>query len=153
LFPLQKKYINLIDKSVINLISPIYSPQGLCFFPPNCLAVCDTENHLLRKIDLDTQSVSTLAGIGIGKRSGATCQQDFEGGRPGLDQDLSSPWDVCLGRSPSCSENDTLYIAMAGSHQVWAYALQTSTWKQVIQSSATKKSLLEVKKVHFLPWK
>ncbi|MBL8130955.1 MAG: redoxin domain-containing protein [Anaerolineae bacterium] len=74
------------------------------------LYVADTENHAIRVVDLAAETVATLAGTGrqgygrleIGARS------------PGLDTDLSSPWDVTFG------EGDLLYVAMAGPHQLWA---------------------------------
>ncbi|MBI4457982.1 redoxin domain-containing protein [Candidatus Uhrbacteria bacterium] len=64
-------------------------PQGLCFAGEK-LYVCDTENHLLREVDLAEKTVTTLA-------AGAT---------------LNSPWDVAW-------RDGELYVAMAGSHQIW----------------------------------
>ena len=84
------------------------SPQGMALDAAhNCLYVADTGNHLLRRIDLDTQTVTTVAGTGEQGLHRA------EGG-PALSTPLNSPWDICL------LENQ-LYIAMAGSHQIWVY--------------------------------
>jgi hypothetical protein len=79
--------------------------------------VCDTGNHALRLIKLGADDqVSTVAGNG-------TRGNDVEGGKSGVEQELSSPWDLCLGFSPEMFKRsertfDVIYIAMAGSHQV-----------------------------------
>ena len=84
---------------------------------PNVLLICDTGNHAIRSINLDSGLVTTLAGNG-------SRGNDLEGGRVGPEQPLSSPWALCLGyspemlKSPEEKEIDALYIAMAGSHQV-----------------------------------
>uniref|UniRef100_A0A672JJ42 NHL repeat containing 2 n=1 Tax=Salarias fasciatus TaxID=181472 RepID=A0A672JJ42_SALFA len=77
--------------------------------------VADTENHLIRKIDLLQGKVSTLAGVG-------TQGTDREGGAPGPQQPISSPWDVALGTAGGVEDN-VLWIAMAGTHQIWALFL------------------------------
>ncbi len=81
-----------------------HHPQGLVTGQGN-LYVCDTENHLIRKIDLETYDVSTV--VGTGKMT-----YDFAGGRMGRQQGINSPWDVVR-------EGSTLYVAMAGQHQIW----------------------------------
>jgi DNA-binding beta-propeller fold protein YncE len=79
--------------------------------------VADTENHLIRQIDLKAKTVTTIAGTG---------QQMREYGVIGMARTvaLNSPWDLQLvGRS--------LYIAMAGPHQIWRLDLdkqQVSTF-------------------------
>ena len=81
-----------------------FRPQGMALDGDN-LYVADTENHLLRKVDLKSRSVQTLAGTGKQSR------EYFETG-PARNIALNSPWDLQLvGR--------TLYIAMAGPHQIW----------------------------------
>ena len=45
------------------------------------------------KIDLKSKVVSTLAGTG-------TQGSDKEGGKTGIEQSISSPWDVLLGPPP-----------------------------------------------------
>ncbi|MBW00087.1 NHL repeat-containing protein 2, partial [Eschrichtius robustus] len=68
-------------------------------------------------IDLEAETVSTVAGIGI---QGT----DKEGGAKGEEQPISSPWDVVFGRSGSeVQRDDILWIAMAGTHQIWAFLL------------------------------
>nr|XP_017496966.2 NHL repeat-containing protein 2 isoform X2 [Manis javanica] len=96
--------------------STFNSPQGVAI-KNNTIYVADTENHLIRKIDLEAEMVSTVAGIGI---QGA----DKEGGAKGEHQPISSPWDVVFGTSGSeVQRDDILWIAMAGTHQIWALLL------------------------------
>jgi thiol-disulfide isomerase/thioredoxin len=81
-----------------------FRPQGLAL-GGETLYIADTENHLIRQIDLKAKIVKTIAGTG---------QQMREYGLtgPALSIALNSPWDLQLvGR--------TLYIAMAGPHQIW----------------------------------
>ncbi|TSK14751.1 NHL repeat-containing protein 2 [Bagarius yarrelli] len=91
------------------------SPQGV-FLKGDAVYVADTENHLIRKIDLSEKKVITLAGIGI---QGT----DKEGGAMGLQQPISSPWDIVLGTAGG-PEDNVLWIAMAGTHQIWALFLE-----------------------------
>ncbi|XP_026171284.1 NHL repeat-containing protein 2 [Mastacembelus armatus] len=90
------------------------SPQGVAI-KGDTVYVADTENHLIRKIDLLGGRVSTLAGVGA---QGT----DKEGGAMGPQQPISSPWDVTLGTSGGVEDN-VLWIAMAGTHQIWALFL------------------------------
>ncbi|MDQ6883984.1 MAG: alkyl hydroperoxide reductase [Candidatus Dormibacteraeota bacterium] len=85
-------------------------PQGLAT-GDGVLFVADTENHAIRRVDLLSGDVRTLAGTG-GQAP------DIGGGGAGASTPLSSPWDLALsGR--------TLYIAMAGIHQIWWLDLGT----------------------------
>jgi sugar lactone lactonase YvrE len=89
-----------------------FRPQGVCFDPEkNVLYVADTENHAIRRVDLNTKAVETLAGTGSQAR-----RPNQEG--TGRTVDLNSPWDVLLN-------GDTLYIAMAGPHQLWSLNLKS----------------------------
>ncbi|KAM2468598.1 hypothetical protein FF1_010260 [Malus domestica] len=88
-------------------------PQGLAYNPrKNLLYVADTENHALREIDFVNETVRTLAGNG-------TKGSDYRGGGKGTTffQLLNSPWDVCFH-----PVNEKVYIAMAGSHQIWEHS-------------------------------
>ncbi len=81
-----------------------YRPQGMAL-DGDQLYVADTENHLIRKINLKGRTVETIAG------TGEQSHQYFKRG-PAREIALNSPWDLqLLGR--------TLYIAMAGPHQIW----------------------------------
>ncbi|XP_015631766.1 protein SUPPRESSOR OF QUENCHING 1, chloroplastic isoform X6 [Oryza sativa Japonica Group] len=85
-------------------------PQGLAYnSKKNILYVADTENHALREINFVSETVKTLAGNG-------TKGSDYRGGGQGTNQVLNSPWDVCYDPS-----KETLYIAMAGQHQIWKH--------------------------------
>jgi hypothetical protein len=81
-----------------------YRPQGLAL-SGDSLYVADTENHLIRRVDLKSRVVETIAGTGEQSR------QYFKTG-PGRTIALNSPWDLQLA-------GQTLYIAMAGPHQIW----------------------------------
>jgi hypothetical protein len=87
-------------------------PQGMAR-SASTLYIADTENHAIRAIDLDSGLVTTLAG------TGAQARQSGDGG-PGRTTALSSPWDLALA-------GDVLYIAMAGTHQIWRLQLDTGS--------------------------
>ena len=92
-------------------VAEFSEPQGLCLLPDGAVAVADTVNHLIRRLDLDTGEVTTLAGTGEQLRGAP-----FAG--PALEQPLSSPWDLAW-------YDDRLVVAMAGIHQLWAYDGET----------------------------
>jgi hypothetical protein len=83
-------------------------PQGLALAGDR-LYVADTENHLIRAVDLATGAVSTVAGTGRQARA-------VRAMAPALEADLSSPWDLTV-------LDGVLYIAMAGLHQLWTLDL------------------------------
>lgn len=83
-------------------------PQGMAL-DGDVLYVADTENHLLRRLDLKARQVTTIAG------TGTQALGQYRRG-PARDVALSSPWDLVR-------EKDILYIAMAGPHQIWAMNL------------------------------
>ncbi len=88
-----------------------HQPQGMALSPDGkTLYVADTENHAVRQVDLAAKTVATIAGTGQ-----QTYERNPDG--PGKSTALSSPWDLALiGR--------TLYIAMAGTHQIWTHDLE-----------------------------
>ena len=84
-------------------------PQGLAL-DSDVLYVADTENNLIRRVDLKTKKVETIAGTGK--------LEDFNGkGGKAKTTGLRSPWDLSL-------VGKNLYIAMAGSHQIWRMDLE-----------------------------
>ncbi|XP_039631906.1 NHL repeat-containing protein 2 isoform X1 [Polypterus senegalus] len=95
-------------------VAKFNSPQGIAVIK-NTIYVADTENHLIRMVDLLEEKVSTIAGVGM---QGT----DKEGGAFGKQQPISSPWDLALGTAGS-NEYNVLWIAMAGTHQIWALFL------------------------------
>ena len=87
------------------------SPQGMAFDPEHqWLYVADTGNHCLRKIDLRSQIVETIAGLG------QQSQVIYPHGGDAREIELNSPWDLIKYRH-------FLLIAMAGSHQIWGLNL------------------------------
>ncbi len=89
-----------------------YKPQGLAI-ENNFLFVADTENQLIRKIDLKNKIVSTIAGTGT--------IEGFTGeGGDAVKTALRSPWDLSL------VAGEKLFVAMAGSHQIWLLDLKTN---------------------------
>ncbi|MFI6373866.1 NHL domain-containing thioredoxin family protein [Streptomyces sp. NPDC050546] len=83
-------------------------PQGLALLDDDSVVVADTVNHALRRLDLATGEVTTLAGTGRQWWQGSPTSG------PAREVDLSSPWDVALWQG-------RVWIAMAGVHQLWAY--------------------------------
>lgn len=81
-------------------------PQGLCWFD-DALFVADTRNHVIRRVDAVTGGVTTVAGTG---ELGPVHAEHARA--PALDVSLRSPWDLCV-------VEDSIFIAMAGSHQIW----------------------------------
>ncbi len=99
-----------------------HHPQG-CALRGDVLYVADTENHMIRKVDLKKQQVETIAGTGK--------QASFPWPRPKglasgripkrwvgvpLRTELNSPWALWV-------HDRYLYIAMAGTHQIWRMTL------------------------------
>lgn len=41
------------------------NPQGVCWLDSDSFIVCDTGNHLLRKVNLESKTVETFAGTGV----------------------------------------------------------------------------------------
>ena len=78
-------------------------PQGLAC-DGEAVYVADTGNHALRRIDLASGAVETLAGIG---RRGAM----LGGPTPADKTALASPWDLEI-------DGTVLFFANAGSHQL-----------------------------------
>ncbi|MCU0878414.1 MAG: redoxin domain-containing protein [Pirellulaceae bacterium] len=94
-------------------------PQG-CALKGEFLYVADTENHLIRKVDLKAKKVSTLAGTGSQAAHAWPGLDDAQAtGKlpdrwvgPSRATALNSPWALYF-------HDNELYIAMAGPHQIW----------------------------------
>ena len=91
-------------------------PHGMTV-QDNVLYVADTNNHAIRRVDLNAQTVETVAGTG--NKGGGLLRFGQIINDP-LNFELRSPWDVEL-------VGDTLHIAMAGTHQLWMLDLATNT--------------------------
>ena len=91
-----------------------HHPQGMALRGDN-LYVADTENHLIRKLDLKAKTVKTIAGTGK--------QAEFmASGGMGISSPLNSHWDLAYLAGQ-------LYIAMAGAHQIWVMDLETTVFQ------------------------
>lgn len=89
------------------------APQGIALDAANqLLYVADTHNHAIRRLDLQQQTVTTIAGTGQQSRQ----IQPHSG--LALATALNSPWDIVL-------VGPQILIAMAGAHQIWRLDLQT----------------------------
>lgn len=87
-----------------------FRPQGVAW-KDDCIIVADTENHAIRIIDLQQKQVTKLLGTG---KQGPWRSQ----GGQGNDTPISSPWDVAV-------KDNSIFIAMAGNHQIWTYDINT----------------------------
>lgn len=93
-------------------VASFAAPQGLAC-DAQAVYVADTGNHAVRRIDLATGTVETLAGIGV---RGPVLKSITTG----CETPLASPWDLALhGRR--------LFVANAGSHQIAAIDLDDLT--------------------------
>jgi len=89
----------------------LHQPEGL-FVDGDRLYVADTENHVIRRVDLKEKRVETIAGTGkqvYGSDSGDARKVP-----------LNSPWDVIV-------KDGFLYVAMAGNHAIWRMDLAKGT--------------------------
>jgi sugar lactone lactonase YvrE len=88
-------------------------PQGMALLGDS-LYVADRANHAVRRVDLASGRVETVAGTG--RLGGAM--------RAGVARrtDLRSPWDVCA-IGPGTAADGALFVAMAGAHQIWRLEL------------------------------
>ncbi|MGA1194948.1 MAG: thioredoxin-like domain-containing protein [Candidatus Latescibacterota bacterium] len=82
-----------------------FHPKGI-YRSGDDLYIADTENHLIRKANLSKRTVQTV--LGTGQQA-----QQFNQPGTGISCPLNSPWDVLVA-------NNTLYMAMAGAHQIWS---------------------------------
>ncbi len=107
------------DKATFN------HPQGMALHQ-EVLYVADTENHLIRKVDLRTGEVKTIAGTGRQSLNPWPGVRFDPAGQPILPKrfvgkplatPLNSPWDLWIHQG-------YLYIAMAGPHQIWRMDLK-----------------------------
>jgi sugar lactone lactonase YvrE len=92
-------------------------PNGLALDGRGSLYVADTGNHAIRRIALVGGKVSTIAGSGA-KGHGLALGVRVSG----RSADLRSPWDLAWDDA-----RKTLYVAMAGAHQIYAYDAASAT--------------------------
>ena len=95
------------DRNATSTGRPFSNPQGVALFG-DLLFVADAGRHTILECSLRTGNTRTLAGTGHQLRSAV---DEARGA-------LSSPWDLALG-------GDTLYVAMAGVHQLWTVSISS----------------------------
>lgn len=96
-------------------------PQGLVA-SSDAIFVADTSNHAIRRIDLASGEVSTLAGTG--RRGGV-----LGAPQPARTSALASPWDLE-------KKGDELYFANAGTHQLGVLNLKNGNVARFAGSGA-----------------
>ncbi len=87
-------------------------PQGMAL-DGDTLYIADRKNHTIRAADLKAGTVKTVAGTGTQARD----TRDTDAPADPLKTGLNSPWDLL-------KVSNTLFIAMAGHHQIWTYDLK-----------------------------
>lgn len=90
------------------------APRGLVYDASNdCVYVCDTGNHSIRRIDMKTKRVCTLCGNG---------NQGFDliGGKGGMAQRLNAPYGIVMAPGGT-----SVLVSMAGIHQIWSIDIDT----------------------------
>ena len=93
-------------------------PQGLAL-DGDTLYIADRKNHSIRAADLKAGTVTLVAGTGVQVQE----SRGLEGFGPAKATGLNSPWDIHLvGR--------TLFVAMAGHHQIWAMDIDKNQIRQ-----------------------
>lgn len=100
-----------------------HNPHGMARLG-DLLFVADTENHAIRVVDLAAGTVQTVAGTGEKGRS-----LSATGGAP-REVALRSPWALA-------AVEDILFIAMAGSHQIWLLTFEAGEPKALALFAGT----------------
>ena len=86
-------------------------PQGIVYSGGH-LYIADTENHAIRRASIEERTVTTVSGDGLQGTTGITAEASRAR--------LNSPWDLQ-------SDGAYLYIAMAGTHQIWRLDTRSNT--------------------------
>ena len=129
---LEGKLIDVIGSGVVGARDGDYStaqfnkPQGIVLRGDR-LYVADTENHLIRKINLVEKTVKTIAGTGKQanspfpgmERIGNSGRLPLRWSGKPKTTSIASPWALLI-------RDDELYIAMAGPHMIWKMPLNES---------------------------
>jgi len=110
-----------------------FRPQGVLWHDSE-IHVADTENHALREVNLENKSVKTVAGTG---KQGHWLEEG-----KGASVMLSSPWDLAL-------KDERLFIAMAGTHQIWYYDVKEQEIKHYAGSGSENIIDGQLKKAQF----
>lgn len=90
------------------------NPQGT-HYSGGLLYIADTDNHMVRVADLQARTVKTIFGTGE-----QALYSNYNA--RWTDIALNSPWDLLV-------HDKTLFIAMAGPHQIWAGDLEAGSMR------------------------
>lgn len=82
----------------------LYQPTAVAFDSYNNMYICDTNNHVIRKIDKNTNIITTIAGIGSPTFSGDGATASLAG--------LNTPTGIAIDSS------DNIYIADSANFKV-----------------------------------
>ena len=102
------------QRGLVDGVGPVASfarPRGMAWLD-DALYVADTENHVIRRIDLASREVTTVAGTG--EKGDFRSYQVDEGWLDALTTGIRSPWDLQVA-------DGELVVAMAGSHQLFSF--------------------------------
>lgn len=111
-------------------------PQGMAVDPrTGVVFIADTENHCVRRLSPAGGVVTTIAGTGHQRREFGPA-----GAAPATETALSSPWDLAFLPDPDAppptpptshedphDDRGLLFVAMAGTHQIWVMDLAAET--------------------------
>ena len=79
------------------------NPYGLVTGPDGALYICDIDNHMIRRLDLKTKKLSTVAGSG---------QKGYAGdGGPALQAQLNQPYEIRFDRAGTADLEDSPSMA------------------------------------------
>lgn len=104
-------------------VAQFNQPQGMAL-SGEMLYVADVNNHVLRAIDLTEETVTSIAGTG--DRGDFLPPVGIVPFEP-LDVRLRSPWALEFN-----DDESILYIAMAGTHQLWSYNFEMNRLEVVV---------------------
>ncbi len=90
--------------SIAAITSKLYRPQAVVFDTIGNFYIADKDNHRIRKVDISTGLITTIAGTGVGGFSG-------DGG-PATAAKILGPNDICLDKFGN------LYVADLGNHRL-----------------------------------
>ena len=94
-----------------------YTPRGLDYADPSVLYIADQSNHRIRKVDLSTSKVFTVAGTGS--------YGYFDGMATSVAR-LYNPWDIAVFQNASMSA-PVVYFVDYGSHRIREVRTNPST--------------------------
>jgi DNA-binding beta-propeller fold protein YncE len=115
---------------VKHVVEGFDDPQGMAWRGDGELFVADARAHTVVRVELATAATGPAGSTEVVAGTGALGVEALGGGvSPARAVALRSPWDVAL-------DGDTLYVALAGSHQIAAIDLRRGTIARVAGTGA-----------------